>query len=84
MTHGNKWQIIIVFILIVHLVRILLIATISIMREHHTWYYFQEFGDSARAKRLYAEDSDDEEEIDSSPNPKLGAGNSYSCKGKSM
>jgi len=34
-----------------------------------------EFGDSARARKLYAADSDDEEEEELEPNPKLGAGN---------
>ena len=34
----------------------------------------QEFGDSARARKLYAQDSDDEEEEELEPNPKLAAG----------
>ena len=35
---------------------------------------FQEFGDSARARKLYADDDDDEDEEELEPNPKLGAG----------
>ena len=35
---------------------------------------FQEFGDSARARRLYADDDDDEEEQELEPNPKLAQG----------
>lgn len=35
---------------------------------------FQEFGDSARARRLYADDDDDEEEQELEPNPKLSQG----------
>jgi len=34
-----------------------------------------EFGDSARARKLYADDDDDEDEEELEPNPKLGAGN---------
>ena len=34
----------------------------------------QEFGDSARARRLYADDDDDEEEQELEPNPKLAQG----------
>ena len=34
----------------------------------------QEFGDSARARKLYADDDDDEDEEELEPNPKLGAG----------
>ena len=34
----------------------------------------QEFGDSARARKLYADDDDDDEEQELEPNPKLGAG----------
>ena len=37
-------------------------------------FYFQEFGDSARARKLYAADSDEEEEEELEPNPKLAAG----------
>ena len=36
--------------------------------------YLQEFGDSARARRLYADDDDDEEEQELEPNPKLAQG----------
>ena len=36
----------------------------------------QEFGDSARARRLYADDDDDEEEQELEPNPKLSQGES--------
>jgi hypothetical protein len=35
---------------------------------------FQEFGDSARARKLYAAESDDEEEEELEPNPKLAGG----------
>lgn len=35
-----------------------------------------EFGDSARAKKLYEEESEDEDDELAAPNPKLGAGNS--------
>ena len=41
-----------------------------------TCYLFQEFGDSARARRLYADDDDDEEEQELEPNPKLSQGES--------
>ena len=37
-------------------------------------FFFQEFGDSARARRLYADDDDDEEEQELEPNPKLAQG----------
>ena len=38
------------------------------------WLIDQEFGDSARARKLYAADSDDDEEEELEPNPKLAAG----------
>ena len=38
--------------------------------------YFQEFGDSARARKMYEQDSEsDEEELE--PNPKLEQGNFF-------
>ena len=37
-------------------------------------FSLQEFGDSARARRLYADDDDDEEEQELEPNPKLAQG----------
>ena len=39
-------------------------------------FLLQEFGDSARARRLYADDDDDEEEQELEPNPKLSQGKS--------
>ena len=39
-------------------------------------FLLQEFGDSARARRLYADDDDDEEEQELEPNPKLSQGES--------
>ena len=41
-----------------------------------THFLLQEFGDSARARRLYADDDDDEEEQELEPNPKLSQGES--------
>ena len=37
-------------------------------------YYFQEFGDSARARKLYEQDSDDDDDDEVEPNPKLEPG----------
>ena len=48
--------------------------------DSQSWHSFkqsnilQEFGDSARARRLYADDDDDEEEQELEPNPKLAQG----------
>ena len=36
---------------------------------------FQEFGDSARARKLYEQDSDDDDDEEIEPNPKLEQGN---------
>ena len=36
--------------------------------------YFQEFGDSARARKLYEQDSDDDDDDEVEPNPKLEPG----------
>ena len=51
------------------------------MKSLHKWDWyncecacFQEFGDSARARKLYAAESDDEEEEELEPNPKLAGG----------
>ena len=38
------------------------------------YYYFQEFGDSARARKLYEQDSDDDDDDEVEPNPKLEPG----------
>ena len=38
-------------------------------------YIFQEFGDSARARKLYEQDSDDDDDEEIEPNPKLEQGN---------
>ena len=35
---------------------------------------FQEFGDSARARKLYEQDSDDDDDEELEPNPKLEQG----------
>ena len=43
---------------------------------------FQEFGDSARARRLYADDDDDEEEQELEPNPKLAQGKQICSRNK--
>ena len=40
----------------------------------------QEFGDSARARKLYIDDDDDDEEEELEPNPKLGAGGLWGLK----
>ena len=37
-------------------------------------YIFQEFGDSARARKLYEQDSDDDDDEEIEPNPKLEQG----------
>ena len=39
------------------------------------YYIFQEFGDSARARKLYEQDSDDDDDEEIEPNPKLEQGN---------
>ena len=38
-------------------------------------FIFQEFGDSARARKLYEQDSDDDDDEEIEPNPKLEQGN---------
>ena len=37
-------------------------------------FIFQEFGDSARARKLYEQDSDDDDDEEIEPNPKLEQG----------
>ena len=37
-------------------------------------FVFQEFGDSARARKLYEQDSDDDDDEEIEPNPKLEQG----------
>ena len=42
------------------------------------YFYLQEFGDSARARKLYADDSDDDDDDEElEPNPKLAAGSTF-------
>ena len=50
-------------------------ASFSQASTYHLYYLFQEFGDSARARKLYEQDSDDDDEDgELEPNPKLEAG----------
>ena len=60
--------------------RITLICELYYLARSHTVVLFQEFGDSARARRLYADDDDDEEEQELEPNPKLAQGKKYGNK----
>ena len=46
--------------------------------------FYQEFGDSARAKKLYEEDSDAEDEVENVPNAKLAAGELIKTQAKQL
>ena len=45
-----------------------------ILYGHRFVFTLQEFGDSARARKLYEQDSDDDDDEELEPNPKLEQG----------